>query len=323
VLARLPHGEETRLRIVARDVKLRDVLAGMLGPMSLQWHVDRMGVLVAPSPQLQRINRRPTFAEVAILNKLATVKIELGKPVIEQLQQATAEKDLALIWHVGDQQERAKALEMAERSLPATGVAYLDRLCHGRGWTWYLWGTDLMIVSKQMQTNRQLSRQVPVRYSNQPLLNVIEDLAGKADLKLKIDPGALQYINEETRRNFTLLMKTEATVADALEVISGVIGLRFAPDDLAIHVSASEALTATTLPSGPRQRLPFIATMKYVDKAGEEYMIFFRPDDLPPGLVEDIAKKKAERIKQLKVQYGFDTNAETEPAGPGPGEQKP
>ena len=317
VLAHLPHGEETRVRIKAREVKLRDALSAMLDPMSLRWSVRGMGVVVTPSAELLRINRRPTFTEVGILHRLARVTLKPGRPAIEQLREVTGVKELALILHVWDDPAKAQAVKVAQSQLPCTGSAYLDGLCHGRRWTWYLWGTDLVVTTKQAQARRQLGRRLTARYRNVPLLNVLIDLAHKADLELKMDPGVLNTLKDQTRRDFTLLM-AEATIDEALQAISGATGLAFVPDGLALRVTASSTAPATQ-PAGTRRRFPFVVRMDFQDKHGRHYNVLFRPDDLPAELVEAIKQRKAELLKVIHAEYG--SAAAAGPASPDTGER--
>ena len=55
VLALLPHGEETRVRITARNVKLSKALTAMLDPMCLQWRAEGRHVVVSVSETLLHI----------------------------------------------------------------------------------------------------------------------------------------------------------------------------------------------------------------------------------------------------------------------------
>ena len=312
VLECLPHGEETRLRIKARDARLRDALTAMLAPVSLQWRAEGRGVLVTPSAELARINRRPTFTEVGVLAKLDGATLAKGSPALDQLREITGVGELSLVWHLGDEKDGAKAQAAADGRLPCTGKEYLDRICHGRDWTWYLWGTDLVITTKQMQTARQLGRRVAVRYQNQPLLDVLLDLAHKAGLKLTMDPGALNAVNEETRKNFTLLM-ADATVEEALQAVSGATGLTFTSGALTVRVGAAGNVP-TTQPQAARTRVPYLVTMEIADKDGRKYTVMFRPDDLPDELDEYIEQQKAEQLRHLRTEYSPATQPSTAPS---------
>jgi hypothetical protein len=312
VLECLPHGEETRLRIKARNVRLRDALTAMLDPVSLEWRPEGKSVIVSPSPELERIGRRPTFTEVGVLAKLDCATLAKGPAAPDQLREITGIAELALAWQTGDDTEKAKALAAADGHLPCTGKEYLDWICHGRDWTWYLWGPELIITTKQVQTERQLNRRIVVRYQNQPLLNVLADLAHKAGLRLTMDPGVLNLVNDETRKNFTLLM-ADGTVAEAFQAISGATGLTFTPAALTVRVGAPVNVPTTQPQAAPRQRASYLLTMEVTDKDGRKYTLMFRPDDLPDEFDEHIEGLKAEQVKRIRAEYSPATQPATAP----------
>lgn len=298
----LPYGEQTRLRLRAANVRLRDALTAMLEPMCLRWRVQDDGVLIEPLDALRRINRRPTFSELNILAALNRTRIEPTRPALEQFRTATGIDDLDFFWHVADDEQRAKALARADGRRPCTGAEYLDALGHGVGWTWYVWGDELVVLPQEMQAQRQLKRRATLRYESQPLLDVLMDVAAKADLKLEMDPGVLNYVPAMARESFTLLM-ADACLDQALEAISGATGLRFDFKGLAIRVRASEALlTATTQPARPRYS--FFVVIPTPGERGEEMFIIIRPDELPPAVVDKYQKVKDDFLEEAWKPYG-------------------
>ena len=306
-LAYLPHGEQTRLSLTATRVPLREALGAMVAPMSLEWRVEADGVRIVPSPALERISRRPTFAELGILSKLAGQKLSPARPVEAQLQQACGIPELRIIWQGIAPEQQSQALVRADARLPATGQQYLDALAQENGWTWYVWGTEIIILPRQAQAERQLMRRTTLRYRNQPLLTILMDLASKADLKLSMNPGVLNYLSPQMRDNFTLLM-SDSTVEQALQAITGATGLEFRTEPQAIRVGASPALLATTqLTTRPRQ--PFLLMMEMPLPSGDKVMVPVRADDLPPELTAEITKlvdaRKAEAIRKLMAAYGL------------------
>lgn len=291
-LARLPHGEETRLRINATDVKLREAMDAILTPMALEWEVRDMGIIVRPCPELIRINRRPTFAETSILFALADNRIQRGKTFVAWARAATGMDELQIVWHVGDEAAHNAAIAAADGRIPCNGFQYLHRLCQGRGWTWYLSGTDIIVLSEEMQAARQLSRTISARYQNQPLPAVLQDLARRADLGLKMDPGVLANLSDQTRDSFSLTINA-FSIDEALQEISGATGLTFTPDKLNIRVGASE----TPATRGTRGRRPdFLVGMPVTDKDGTQYIVIFPPSELSDDLLERIRRLKAEKL---------------------------
>ncbi len=314
-LAHMPHGEQTRVRLTARNVRLREALTALFDPMALQWRLADGGVVVFPTEPLTRIGRRPTFTEVAILSALEHERLVPGQPVLDQLRRLTGVSDLQLRWLVEPGPPRDAAEARAQAQLPATARQYLDALTANPDWTWYLWGTDLVVLPWDQQIARQLARRVSLRYEQQPLLAVLQDLAGKAQLGLDLEPGVLGRLPEQMRQSFTLLM-ADSTVQQALEAISGTTGLEFTPGQGTVRVSASPAL-ATEADAGPdRPRMSFIVKMALpVPGMPEEtFDVFFRPDDLPPELVEQIEARRLDVLRRIHQQYGLEFEPATQPS---------
>ncbi len=305
VLASLPHGEETRLRITAENARLRDVLTKMLAPMCLRWRVEGVVVVVETTDAVRRIGRRPTFTEMEILATFADKQLTAGADALEQMRQATGISELELIWHGVAPALRTQATAAADKALPCTSAAYLDRLCHGRDLTWYVWGTDIMVVPDTLQTQRQLRRIVSVHYNGVMLQHVVTDLAHKAGLKVKWDPGVLEAVPVFPTRTMFALQMSGATVAEAFDAISGATGLTFTPDGLAIRVGLADpvATAATPRPTPTRKRSPFVATMPFTAPDGRQFTIMFRPDDLPEEMIDAITAQKAAYIEQLRAAY--------------------
>ncbi len=313
-LARLPHGEETRLlRINAADVKLRKALDAILTPLALEWAVsDNGSIIVRPTPELIRMNHRPTFAETNILFALADTRMVRGKKFLDQAREAAGRDELKLDWQVGDAESRAAAVAAADGRMPCNGFQYLHRLCQNRGWTWYLSGTDIIILSEEMQAARQLGRTLTVTYQRQPLLVVLQDLARRADLGLKMDPGVLTNISDQAKESFSLVVK-DATVDEALQQISGATGLTFKTDGLNIRVGGSEAQAAR---GTVRKRPEFLVGMPVTDKDGTQYIIIMPPGELSDELVERIRHLKAEKLGQPASAPAAHANVGAKPAAP-------
>ncbi|NLF30569.1 MAG: hypothetical protein GX591_06745 [Planctomycetes bacterium] len=313
VLDCLPHGSQTRVRMTARNVKLRDALSAMLTPMALEYALEDGVVVIGPTPSLRRIGRRPTFTEVEILEILHSKTLRRGEPAIDQLRRLTGLPGLELLWHDMASADRAAAVLAADRALPCTGADYLDQLVHGRQLTWYVWETQIMIVTRQTQAIRQLRRLVTVEYRNQPLSQVIFDLARKADLEMKMDPGVLALVAPEVRNTFTLLMD-RATIGEAFEAISGATGLVFQPEGLALRVTAAPGGVPQDGQSRPRP--PFIVSLALEGPDGADFRVFFRPEDLPAELVDRIERRRDELLEKLRAEYAPvpETQPSTNPA---------
>ena len=303
-LAWLPYGAQTRLRVELKNVTVRDGLSRMLTQQALRWEVADEAVRIVPSEALYRMCRRASYEELQLLGGIHSARLTTtgkgAKEVLEHLRAATGSKKLKFLFHVPA--DRLAAFQRANRVLPGTVAAWLDTLCHGTGWTWYVWGDDIVILDRKDQVRRQLKRQVSLRYQHAKLLDVLRDLAGKGHVQMTLEPGVMNYLPPDVRTNFELM--ADATIAQALEFISGGTGLKFTPTAEGVHVSASEALKQGTVPAAARKRSPFFVRVSLPGPPGANIEVFFRADDLPEEVIRAIEAQKEQFVKDLIERYG-------------------
>jgi len=302
----LPYGRRTRVQVKLKNVTLRKALTPMLASQALQWEIDGRSVRIRPGEALYRMCCRATFEEWTILGKLHTVKLRPtreGGDVVAQLRAATSRPKLRLFFHV--ETDRQAARDRAERVLPGTGAEWLNAICHGRGWTWFVRGDDIVILKKVMQIERQLQRKVSLRYQSSPLATVLLDLARKARVKLMMDPGVMNYLPSNTRQVFTLIT-VDAPIAQALQVISGQTGLEFITTQEGIHVAASDGLRNEVAAAGQRfrKRPRFFVRMSLAGPGGTNIEVFMRPEELPKDVLKLIEKRKDQLIEKLMDELG-------------------
>jgi hypothetical protein len=299
-LAALPYGSQTRLDVTMKRVRLRNGLDRLLAQQALRWRAEDETVRIVPSEALYRVGRRATYEELATLGKIHSVKLQptsAAGSAMDQLRKATGSKELNLFFHL--KTDREAAVKRGEAVLPGTAATWLDMICHGKGWTWYLSGDELIIVERKVQVERQLSKRVSLRYASAELVTVLLDLAREARIELKMEPGVLRLLPEETRSNFNLVM-TDATVAQAMEVISGATGLEFVRTNLGVAVKPSKGLEQpTTAMAAPRQRARFFVRLSLPLKGGQTIEVFLRPEELPDDVVEAIEAETDKLIERL------------------------
>ncbi len=297
-LACLPYGEQTRMSVTLKNITLREALTPMLAPQALRWTPDDGTIRILPTEGLARMARRASYDELQTLGKIHSARLDRTKEagsVIVQLRKLTGNEDLSIDYRVGD--DPSAAAVAAERALPGTAAEWLDMLGRGRGWTWYLWYDDIVILPADEQIERQLQQSVTVEYRNADLVDAMLDLADKARVKLSMEPGVLNYLPAETRESFNLVM-AEATVAQALEVISGATGLEFVRTTDGIRVEPSEALRLSDQ-GGRRSRPPFFVRFAMPGPDGTTIEVFMRGDELGEEFVRRIEARKAELIEKV------------------------
>ena len=301
-LAALPYGAQTRMRVSLKNITLRRALPEILTPQALRWEIRANVVRILPSAPLARMGRRATYDELAVLGKIQSVKLtatKKGQSILPELRQATGSAELRLLPHVRIDEEADYA--RAGVALPGTGRDWLDMLCHGKGWTWYLSGEAIIVLDKTEQVRRQLQQHVTLRPRGQNLQALLLELAQKAGIKLTFAPGVMKLLAEETCSSFNLSM-SDATVEQALEAISGATGLEFVPEPQGVRVTASEALTKqpATMPSRPK--MPFFLKMTVPGPGGTSLDVYIRADELPDDVVELLDKHKAVLLKKLRAE---------------------
>ena len=311
---RLPYGEQTRLRVTLKNITLRNALSPMLAPQALQWAVDGNTVRISPSEALYRMCRRATYEELQLLGRLNSGKLdaptggdaEKRKAVLEQLQKLTEApelnidllvKDLNMGPFVKDEDKINAAFARGYHALPGTPAAFLDALS-GSDMTWYLNGQSIVVLPRKDQVERQLQQHVTLKYQNEKLSDVLLDLARKARVQLTIEPGVMQLLPAEQRSNFSITM-SDATIAQALEVISGSTGLKFTHTETGLGVEAGRLGTATTGPA-QRPRSPWMLQMDLDIGEGKTVRVMMRAEELPDDLREAIEAKKNVYVQDLR-----------------------
>jgi hypothetical protein len=308
VYACLPYGDQTRLVVNLKNVTLRNALSPMLTPLGMEWIIEDNAVRIVPTAPLARMTRRAAYEELLALGRILSVKlqpIDRGGAVLDQLRTAAGNKELKVAFPTKvEQADREAAFIRADRALPCTGAQWLDMLCQGRGWTWYLTGDDVTIIEQKAQIERQLRQQVSLRYKGADLTAVMLDLAHKARVLLNMDPGVMDYVPVETRKNFNLIM-SEATIAQALEVISGATGLQFVTENDGIRVEASEKLKKTleAVAGASAKRSPFFLKTAIPLGNGATLEAYIRAEDLPAEVQTIINAEKAKLVEALCKKY--------------------
>jgi hypothetical protein len=307
-LAYLPYGNQTRLAVTIPGVTLRNALSPMLAPQALQWSIEGDAVRISPSEALYRMCRRATYDELLVLGKLHTGKLapsqkgELAaqvKDVIGQIKLVAEDKDLDLAFQTSADSKDA-AYARAMRALPGGPVQWLDALT-GADWTWYLHGDQIIVLDRKKQIERQLQKQVSFKYQNEAIPNVLLDLANKARVQLAMDPGVIQLLPPDTRNNFNLVM-SDATVAQALGVISGATGLVFTRTNDGILVEAGKLALAAAA-TQPVKRPSFFLRVPMQGPGGANLEMYIRADDLPDDLRAVLEGEKTQFIQKLREQY--------------------
>jgi hypothetical protein len=303
-LAALPYGDQTRLDVSLKAISLRSALPAMLTPQGMEWEIVEQTVRILPSEALYRMGRRATYEELKLLGALMTASmkdISRSSP-LAALQQTTKQKELQLILPAAWSQEQSDGLHRRFQETRAdTPAEWLDLSCRP-DLTWYLDRGRIVVLPRAEQGRRQLERKATLRYQNAPLMSVLLDLVRQAHLKLLPEPGVIQSIPTAMQKNFTLVM-ADATIDQALQIISGTTGLKFEVTADGVAVKKSNLPEISTgddaAPAGPGV---FVQTTIQTSD-GRELRVFLVPDQMSEGLRKALEAERRRIVEELEKHY--------------------
>lgn len=294
-LAVLPYGPDTRVSAEIRNVPLRQGLAELLGPLGLRFEVVENHVAIKPIPAVQRLARPATWAELDLLGRLRGM--EWSTEALEGLP-------LRLIGELAARQDARQDLRaVAAQQAPGNMIDLLNTACDATGWSWWPEEDHLVLATRERGVKHVLSRTVALRYTRWPLRNVLLDLARTSGLLLKMEPGVLWSLPNETRESISLVAE-DVSVEQALELISGVTGLSYRVADGALileSVSPAESRRAGTAARAGGD--PLVGKVVVPSPSGEyQFEFVLRESDLPPELNELRRERIRRAVEAMEIE---------------------
>lgn len=302
----LPYGGQTKLTATISRRPLREALVALLRPLGLSFKPTGTGLIIHATPPLKRIGRRATWEDLATLEKL--YREEWSEALFESLRFQF--QDMASSnGNVNRETLRRVAADVG------AGLAadVLERACDQQNWTWHPDGAIIAILTKTRQIERQLETRLSLRYTQASLTEALSDLANRADVLIRFDPGVLANLPPQTAERFSLSIEN-ATVRQALEVIAGETGLGYViepegvrmtdaaiasgpgtnggePTTMAAQAQVTAQATAAALRSNS-----IVGQLTFPMPDGSSFSFFVRQNDLPP---EVDAMRKAKIIRAV------------------------
>jgi len=288
----LPYGWQTRVSAAIQQRTLREALTALLTPLGFTFTPSAEGLLLEPVAPLRRLARRPTWEDLDTLGPLYHQEYSdaLFDGLKFQFRDIPAENGEA---------NRRTLLQRASAVGAGTAAEVLEQACEEQGWTWYPDGTQIVVLPKARQIERQLDKRVSLRYTNIHLAAALTDLANQAGVLIHFDPGVLAGLPPQTTERFSLSIEN-ATVRQALEVVAGETGLSYViePDGLRITQpnydvpSASLPSTATVDVQAAVAAIrsnAIVGQLTFPMPDGSSFSFFIRQDDLPHDV--DVLRK--------------------------------
>ena len=312
--ALLPYGRQTPISVKVAETPLRQTLEAITRKLGLRFALADERVELRPMPPLERAGRRATVEEIAMLDLLAGVRLDLvdARPTVAQLLEEVdlklADLDAAaagagrpspgfVVENRLDDDLRGRPVFVARDATLATAMEAIDQQTRA---TWYPWGDTLVVVPKDAWVRRMLERPVNLRYDRVELPRVLNELEAAAGVPFRVEPGALLRVPEAARR--VRLFLDNATVREALESLSGVTGLSYGVDADGLYLWNADPATGNGRLSGrpgARNGGPAELPVLSVDM-GDGTSLLIYPGDLPPDLLGRIDARRRDAIDSLR-----------------------
>ncbi|HET6252162.1 MAG TPA: DUF4974 domain-containing protein [Tepidisphaeraceae bacterium] len=299
----LPWGEQTNIKATVKNQTVRQALTAITRKLGLNWELGPQGVKLVPRIPLERIGRRATIQELETLDYLDTTPLGAtpapGKPttvewVINAIDKKLAENKspIAVEFRVHDKTQPDQSISLQRN---ATLNDALKELTKQTDFTWYAWGPNVVVLSKEDQIARQLDRTITRNFNGADIAQVLAELSQASGVEFNLEPGALQRVPADFRR-ITLILGN-AKIREALENIRGVTGLDYIIKPGGVYLWNQNApAPAATTPS------PIVATLQLDNGLS----VFLRANDLPPDILEYVEHKKTAEYKRLRQQMKDD-----------------
>ncbi len=281
VLALMPYGDDTRISFVMHDLSARQALTQAFNGLGLTIVVEKDKVRIKPGPLLERLGRKLTVQETALLERLAS------GPWAQVLQN----REIRLQFRVDPAGNPQEQFERAMRQFRGPhALRQLDEVARLLGWVWTPDGDEIVFSSRREDINRRLDRPLDVKFERTPLDAVLTEIARQSGVPIEFEPGVLRQVG--ARERVVDLVHRRVSARALLERICGVTGLRYEVTESAVRLSAARAAqvagtaaasraeptTALTEPSGPRgEVLAYVSIM--VD--GRVVLLPVTGEDLP------------------------------------------
>lgn len=300
----LPYGSQTKMTVRIENRPLRAALRALLLPLGLQFAPAKDGVVVEAAPPLRRICRRATWVEVDTLNTLYSKPWSAGLFDAMMLQ-FRGSSDV--------EANRATLRRLAQAVGAGTAAEVLEHACNENGWTWFPEDERIVVLPQAKQIERQLeTTRISLQYDQVSMQEALVDLTQRADVPLRIDPGALAALPPQMSQRFSLKIQ-HTSVQTALEIVAGETGLDYVIESNGIRVVSNLATRDPSITASSTTRSaavqdavqalrsnPIIGSVTIPNDDGTSFSFFIREDDLPPEVKQMREWKIKEAINQLR-----------------------
>ncbi len=148
----IPYGRQTSVNVSLDEVSVRTGLSAICDQLGLVYALVDDHVEIQPAPPLRRLGRSATWEEIDTLMQFA--RTQSSDDGWEAVKMRVRFSGIA-----GEHDANWKRIAGAVNPNHGGSISEaLDEACDGLGWTWYLWGERIVVLSKEDQVRRQLER---------------------------------------------------------------------------------------------------------------------------------------------------------------------
>jgi hypothetical protein len=300
----LPWGDQTNVSARIENQTLREALTAISRKLGLTYEVGTQAVYLEPMPALSRLGRRATVQELGALDLLSSTPMELPKPrtnirrLVDALDQKLVglKSPYAIEYRPGEGHDKDPALkEDMPLTVPrgSTMADALESMAQDTDATWYPWGTDIVVISKEAMVRLQLAKTITAQYNGVDVQQVLDDLAQRAGVEFEMEPGAIQRVPTEFRS--IKLVLDNVPVRQVLDSISGVTGLNYAVTADGVYVWNQNPHPAAAAGNNGDRVIALLPL-------GNGMELLVRNSDLPERLRKYAEQQKTEAIHHLEEQ---------------------
>ncbi|HEY1683410.1 MAG TPA: hypothetical protein VGG19_01490, partial [Tepidisphaeraceae bacterium] len=295
----LPWGRDTNITAKIDNQTLRQALDAITRKLGLTFVLTDEAVELRPMPALRRLARRATVQELDDLDLLTSNPLglttdhprvtELLSAIDQRLQQLKS--SLAIDNRAGQIFTPDEIVPVARNSTIAEA---LESLATSTRATWYPWGKDIVIISKEDQVRDQLNKTITIRYNGVDLSQVLIELSQRAGVPFDVQPGSIQQINPEFRS--IKLFLDDATIKQALDAISGFTGLAYSVNENGVYFWNNSTASASTTNTPARD--PVIG----IYQLDNGLQVLIPQSEVPNDMREYLKQKTQEELKKIRQQ---------------------
>ncbi|HEX4125287.1 MAG TPA: STN domain-containing protein, partial [Tepidisphaeraceae bacterium] len=159
--------------------------------------------------------------------------------------------------------------------------------------TWYPWGKNIVIISKEAMVQLRMNRTITAQYNGVDVQQVLDDLAQKAGVEFEMEPGAIQRVPTEFRS--IKLVLSNAPIRQVLDSIAGVTGLNYAVTSDGVYIWDQNPHPAAAAGNNGDRVIALLPM-------GNGMQLLVRNSDLPERLRRYAEQEKTEAIHRLEEQ---------------------